>query len=187
MTKLPLRSVTKLPLFLLFEITISLSGVTVVKGLTGFSVVRGAASVLSCPRSGCENSDIIIKMEEQTYTKYYRYLESGEYPAGVNKEEKRDIRKKCEPFCVEDGYLMHKRKINNEVQLRQVLMKTEMNRVIKACHEEFGGAHMGRDKTIRKITAKYYFKASNKVLVIMFLNVTSVRERVTNPQCKLQS
>ena len=37
-------------------------------------------------------------------------------------------------------------------------MKTEMNRVIKAFHEEFGGAHMGRDKTIGKITAKYYFK-----------------------------
>ena len=34
MTELPLMSVTKLPLFLLFEITISLSGFNVVKGLT---------------------------------------------------------------------------------------------------------------------------------------------------------
>ena len=53
---------------------------------------------------------------------------------------------------------MHKRKTNNEVQLRQVLMKAQVSRVIKACHEGFGGAHMGRDKTIGKITAKYYFR-----------------------------
>ena len=53
---------------------------------------------------------------------------------------------------------MHKRKTNNEVQLRQVLMKAQVSRVIKACCEGFGGAHMGRDKTIGKITAKYYFR-----------------------------
>lgn len=103
-------------------------------------------------------------MEELTYHTYYQYLDRGKYPDGLNKDEKRDIRKKCEPFCVKDGYLMHKRKINNEVQLRQVLIKTEVSRVIKACHEGFGGAHMGRDKTIGKITAKYYFKGIKELV-----------------------
>ena len=98
------------------------------------------------------------KMEELIYHIYYQYLDSGKHPDGLNTDENRDIRKKCEPFCVKDGHLMHKRKTNNEVQLRQVLMKTQVSRVIKACYEGFGGAHMGRDKIIRKITAKYYFK-----------------------------
>ncbi|XP_068240319.1 lysine-specific demethylase 5B-B-like [Palaemon carinicauda] len=43
-------------------------------------------------------------------------------------------------------------------------MKTDVNRVIKACHEGFGGAHMGRDKTIGKITAKYYFKGIKELV-----------------------
>lgn len=118
-------------------------------------------------------------MEEPTYTAYYQYLDSGKYPDGLNKEEKRDIRKKCESFCIKEGHLMHKRKLNNEVQLRQVLLKTEVDRVIKACHEEFGGAHMGRDKTLGKITAKYFFKGM-KESVSDFVSKCDKCQRASN-------
>ena len=118
-------------------------------------------------------------MEELTYHTYYQYLDSGKYPDGLNKDEKRDIRKKCEPFCVKDGHVMHKRKTNNEVQLRQVLMKTEVSRIIKACHEGFGGAHMGWDKTIGKITAKYYFKGI-KELVSDYVSKCDKCQRASN-------
>ena len=47
-----------------------------------------------------------LNMEEHTYHTYFQYLDSGKYPEGLNKEEKRDIRKKCEPFCVQEGYLI---------------------------------------------------------------------------------
>lgn len=53
---------------------------------------------------------------------------------------------------------MHKQCKNGEIKLRQVLMKMEVSRVIKACHDGFGGAHLGRDKTVGKIAAKYFFK-----------------------------
>lgn len=104
-------------------------------------------------------------MEEYTYHTYFQYLDSGKYPDGLSKEEKRDIRKKCEPFCVQEGYLMHKQRRKGEVQLRQVLMKAEVSRVIKACHEGFGGAHMGRDKTVGKVTAKYFVKGIKEIVI----------------------
>lgn len=76
---------------------------------------------------------------------------------------------------------MHKRKINgpNEVQLHQVLMKTEVSQVIKARHGGLGGAPMGRDKTIGKITAKYYLKGM-KELVSDFVCKCHKYQRASN-------
>lgn len=70
---------------------------------------------------------------------------------------------------------MHKRKINgpNEVQLHQVLMKTEVSQVIKARHGGLGGAPMG------KITAKYYLKGM-KELVSDFVCKCNKYQRASN-------
>ena len=90
-------------------------------------------------------------MEEHTYHTYYQYLHSGNYTDGLNKE-KGDIRKNCEQFCVQDEYLMHKQRRNGEVQLRQVLMKADVSRVVKACHEGFfwGGYIWGEIKQLAR-------------------------------------
>ncbi|KAK4287582.1 hypothetical protein Pmani_039351 [Petrolisthes manimaculis] len=47
---------------------------------------------------------VYLTMEEHTYHTYYQYLHSGNYPDGLNKEEKRDVRKKLVVTRVEtDG------------------------------------------------------------------------------------
>ena len=41
---------------------------------------------------------------------------------------------------------MHKKEIDNELDLRRVLITKDVSRVLKACHEGFGGGgHRGKD------------------------------------------
>lgn len=116
---------------------------------------------------------------EYTYHTYFQYLDSGKYPDELTKEEKRDTRKKCETFCVQEGYSMHQQRRKGEIQLRQALMKAEVSRVTKACHEGFWVAHVGRDKTTGKITVKYFVKGI-KELVIDYISKCDKCQRAAN-------
>lgn len=143
----------------------------------GFTVVRAVAVETS--------EDGGANLPHKGY--YHQYLDSGKNSDGLNKNEKRDIRKKCKPFCAKYGHLIYIRIINNEVQLRQVLMKTEVSRVIKACHEGFGGAHVEWDKTTENILATHYFKGIKEPVSDYVFKLTSARERLINQRCRLQS
>lgn len=62
-------------------------------------------SVLCSSSSGSQALLILVavtthEMEELTYHKYYQYLDSGQYPDGLSKEEKHDIRKNVKHFVL---------------------------------------------------------------------------------------
>ena len=97
-------------------------------------------------------------MDEVTYDIYYTYITRGKYPESASANIKRALRKKCEWFCVKDEMLMHKKLENGQIKFQQVLKDTEVERVIKACHDGYEGGHLGRDKTMRKLSDKYFMK-----------------------------
>lgn len=98
-------------------------------------------------------------MEDTKYNEMWNYLKYGKYPEGADKEKKRDIRKKCEPFLLENDELYHKPKSGTGNMAKKVVLSTEKERIIQACHDnEVSGGHFGRDKTFSKISQKYYWK-----------------------------
>ena len=98
-------------------------------------------------------------MEDTKYNEMWNYLKYGKYPEGADKGKKRDIRKKCEPFLLENDELYHKPKSGTGNMAKKVVLSTEKERIIQACHDNVvSGGHFGRDKTFSKISQKYYWK-----------------------------
>ena len=60
-------------------------------------------------------------------------------------------------------------------------MKADVSRVVKACHEGFGGAHMGRDKTVGKITAKYFIKGIKDIVIDYISNCDKCQKAANKP------
>ena len=80
----------------------------------------------------------LASMED--YECIFTYLESGIYPAGLSKNEKRNLRRKCnENFKVENGQLYYRRSNRCTTQEEcewKLCIKTveEKQRVLRSCH-----------------------------------------------------
>eukprot|EP00731_Ephydatia_muelleri_P017503 Em0010g601a len=68
-----------------------------------------------------------------------KYLIYGEYEEGMEKGEKANFRRKC----------------RNNYKLED---DEEKERILESCHAGVAGSHLGRDKTIDKISARFFWK-----------------------------
>lgn len=97
-------------------------------------------------------------MEDSKYKEIWKYLKYGEYPEGATKEAKRDIRRRGELFYLENEELYYKPKRGTDMP-KKVVSSINKERIIQACHDNpVSGGHFGRDKTLNKISQKYYWK-----------------------------
>lgn len=88
-------------------------------------------------------------------------LLTGTYPKGLNKNEKRMLRCLKEKFMVDSSGKLVTIEGNREVVIEQ----KEQEEIVKKVHEGQGGAHLGRDKTVQELAAKFYWKGiSNDVI-----------------------
>ena len=64
---------------------------------------------------------------------------------------KSDFRQKARPYYLQDGVLVH--------QGKEVLPENRLPAVLQACHDNPStGGHFGRDKTLAKISERFYWK-----------------------------
>ena len=99
-----------------------------------------------------------------TFTCIFTYLESGIYPAGLSKNEKRNLRRKCnENFKVENGQLYYRRSNRCTTQEEcewKLCIKTveEKQRVLRSCHSSATGNYYTRlSEVISLIYTDYTF------------------------------
>lgn len=103
-------------------------------------------------------------MNEEEYNLLVQYISSSSkcearrYPEGCTKSEKRDLRKKCKVFEVdENGVLFHLR--STGVKAKVVLGDLEKERVLRQFHSnEVGGGHFGINNTFIKIKERFWWK-----------------------------
>lgn len=70
---------------------------------------------------------------------------------------KRNFRAKCSKFCVVEGTLHYMHKKHGSLR---VIHKSEKDQVLKACHSDPTGGHMGVNKTLQKVNTRYYWTGS---------------------------
>ncbi|KAL5496713.1 hypothetical protein EMCRGX_G013057 [Ephydatia muelleri] len=93
-----------------------------------------------------------------------KYLIYGEYEEGMEKGEKANFRRKCRNnYKLEDGVLHYRKNITCEGKddaLWRVCVRSdeEKERILESCHAGVAGSHLGRDKTIDKISARFFWK-----------------------------
>ena len=84
----------------------------------------------------------------------YNYLSSNVYPDDVDKIKKRNLRRRASAFVVREGQLYYSAKDGEKL----VVQAVDKERILVACHSDFGGGHFGRDKTTQKIEERYYWR-----------------------------
>ena len=102
-------------------------------------------------------------MDLQNLQEIQDYLQRGEYPSGLDKGEKANFRRKCKNnFKFEDGvlyYRKHLSKAEADQDWRVCVRSLEDKaRIIKSCHAGPTGGHFGRDKTLDKISSRFFWK-----------------------------
>ena len=71
-------------------------------------------------------------MDGEEYDCIYSFLETGTYPSGYHKAQKRSLRRKCEDYAVESGVLYRKKE--NEFLRVLELGVEESERILHSCH-----------------------------------------------------
>ncbi|CAC5416485.1 MMAB [Mytilus coruscus] len=92
-------------------------------------------------------------MEESEYEDIFNYTNFQEYRIGSSESQKRKIRNRVKDFWVKNGQLYY---IKDSPDERLVITKDKKDSIIKLCHVGTG-CHLGRNKTISKITESYYW------------------------------
>eukprot|EP00731_Ephydatia_muelleri_P007552 Em0003g1800a len=95
-------------------------------------------------------------MEQSEYDTLLAFCCDCKYPPECSKNEKDCIRRRAKNFLVKEGLLFYRDKHNKEYR---VVTKKEKMKVLDGCHSaELGGAgHFGRDKTLLKISERFYW------------------------------
>lgn len=73
------------------------------------------------------------------------------------KTAKRNFRAKCSKFSVVNGTLHYNHKKHGPVR---VILTTEKHRILQACHSDPASGHIGINKTMEKISSRYYWPGS---------------------------
>ena len=146
----------------------------------------------------------------EDYECIFTYLESGIYPAGLSKNEKRNLRRKCnENFKVENGQLYYRRSNRCTTQEEcewKLCIKTveEKQRVLRSCHSSatgnyytrlselisliytgytficYAGGHFGRDKATEKVCSRVYWGKCMHAEIADYIKRCDVCQRVNN-------
>ncbi|CAG2208000.1 MMAB [Mytilus edulis] len=93
-------------------------------------------------------------MEESEYEDIFNYTNFQEYRIGLTENQKRKIRNRVRDFMVKNGQLYY---IKDTPDERLVITKDKKDSIIKLCHVGTGPSHLGRNKTISKISDSYYW------------------------------
>ncbi|KAL5509510.1 hypothetical protein EMCRGX_G004899 [Ephydatia muelleri] len=97
----------------------------------------------------------LLSMEQSEYDTLLAFCCDCKYPPECSKNEKDCIRRRAKNFIVKEGLLFYRDKHNKEYR---VVTKKEKMKVLDGCHSaELGGGHFGRDKTLLKISERFYW------------------------------
>ena len=81
------------------------------------------------------------------------YLQTGEYPDGATKNDKRQLRLRSKRYAIKDGKLHW---LNHKRQLREVVLDEKERKKILEIYQDAKG-HMGIEKKTYAISAVYYW------------------------------
>ena len=97
-------------------------------------------------------------MEEERYSALLGYIKRQEYPAGLTKSQKYVLRRASKNYQVVGNQLHYiDLNVDGSTFKRLVLHgRKEVDQVFMECHLTAGG-HKGRDATIGKIKARYFW------------------------------
>lgn len=114
--------------------------------------------------------DVYVQEPEQ-------YIEESVYELSMNeliaKEQDNDdeikqlkeriIAEKSKAYSIEEGVLLKLKKNSNGRVLRQLVVPLAMREeVLRMCHDDFTGAHLGQKKTWAKLNNRFYWPGSYK-------------------------
>lgn len=90
-------------------------------------------------------------------------------------------RNEAKGFAIEDGVLVKLRQNRNKRIFRQLVVPKSMRHdVLKMCHDDFTGAHLGQKKTITKLNNRFYWPSSIND-TIHYVKSCEVCARIKNP------
>lgn len=97
-------------------------------------------------------------MDEERYNNLQRYLASKEFPPGFTKLQRYVLKRASKKFTLKGQQLLYVDRRPDESTFERIVIKgkEEAERVFDECHLGAGG-HRGRDATIGKIKARYYW------------------------------
>ena len=114
-------------------------------------------------------------MEQDCYNRLFKYISTGEKPGNMEKREVDSLCRRSKSFLVRDGllYYIDKRRHASlqvswsasevasdmdSVFFLQVITTSQKEQVLEGCHSQgLGGGHFGRDKTLAKLSERYYW------------------------------
>ncbi|KAL5509260.1 hypothetical protein EMCRGX_G004598 [Ephydatia muelleri] len=105
-------------------------------------------------------------MDQDEFSVVEDYLRMNQYPKGISKGDKANLRRKCKNFKFDCGVLYFRRvkKGEGDEEGWKIWVRTEdeKRRILESCHAGIEGNHLGRDKTIQKISSRFFWKNINE-------------------------
>eukprot|EP00731_Ephydatia_muelleri_P018169 Em0011g209a len=126
------------------------------------------------------DSDIMVTMEQSEYDTLLAFCCDCKYPPECSKNEKDCIRRRAKNFIVKEGLFFYRDQHNKEYR---VVTKKEKMKVLDGCHSaELGGGHFGRDKTLLKISERFYWIGMVNDVKEYAKHVKSVRKLIVKDE-----
>ena len=103
--------------------------------------------------------------EDDWYKMIIRWIEAGELPN--NNKKAKEVLGVSAQFSLDPytGVLMKNTPDSNPFQLRRCVPKKFRKLIVALCHDsEWVGAHMGRNKTVQRVSEKFYFPRMSKYI-----------------------
>ncbi|KAL5487243.1 hypothetical protein EMCRGX_G019822 [Ephydatia muelleri] len=119
-------------------------------------------------------------MEQSEYDTLLAFCCDCKYPPECSKNEKDCIRRRAKNFIVKEGLFFYRDQHNKEYR---VVTKKEKMKVLDGCHSaELGGGHFGRDKTLLKISERFYWIGMVNDVKEYAKHVKSVRKLIVKDE-----